>query len=258
MEENNQNLNNPIPISPSQPTEQSIPPSFSPRGPKLKLSILIAGIVLSLVLAGAAFASFLLIEKQKPTPTDQNIKPKPTASPSPTPNQTSNWKTFTNSLYGFSFKYPETLPILEDSRLKGTYGVYLGKGIDDPRLYYPISFIVYEKSAVQVKDSLNQNLTFGESTLESKTEESTVDKIGNNEITKAKLTITQKINNQTSESISYIALIPLSDSRTIIAYADVPDKNILDQILPTFQFTTPALITLTPTPTPINISQPIN
>lgn len=58
-------------------------------------------------------------------------------SPSPTPDPTANWKTFTNTIYGFSFKYPDTatvqeLPALNNSSIPN--GKQTVIQIDDAKL----------------------------------------------------------------------------------------------------------------------------
>ncbi len=119
MEVNSQNINppqDPIPIQEQTPTPPSNPVS---NKPKLKLPILIAGIVIFLIVIGSASAAFFLpksnTNQQKQAET--TISPQPTAtiginpsnsptssSTSPTPDPTANWKTYTGS--SFTFRYP--------------------------------------------------------------------------------------------------------------------------------------------------------
>ena len=70
-------------------------------------------VVVIVILVGAV-GYFALVKKsepiaQQPTPTStQTITPtKPPVSPTPTtPSETANWKTYTNTKYGISIKYP--------------------------------------------------------------------------------------------------------------------------------------------------------
>ncbi len=113
MEENQ----NQQPINPTPPVSQPTltpPPSNVPQsGKKFKLSIkAVIGIIIFLLLAGGAAASFTVLKPQimklvsKPSPT---VIPGLTRNPSPTPTtttstHTANWKTYQGS--DFSFQYP--------------------------------------------------------------------------------------------------------------------------------------------------------
>ena len=117
MEENNQNPNT-LPVE-SSPIEQN---NAAPVQKKFKLPIAIAGIVLLLVI-GTASAVFLLVSKPKQAVCTVEVKicpdgssvgrtgPNCEFSPCPTPTQdpTTNWKTYTNSQFGFSLKYPPSV-----------------------------------------------------------------------------------------------------------------------------------------------------
>lgn len=72
--------------------------------PKSKLLCLSAVLVALVIVATASFV--LGRVSVKPLPIAQ-ISPTPTAPIStPTPNPTANWKTYTNDVYYFTFKYP--------------------------------------------------------------------------------------------------------------------------------------------------------
>ena len=60
-----------------------------------------------LVLVGIVGGAYFLLPKTQ-TKTTQQIVPPITPQPTPTPNQTANWKTYTNTKYGYSIKYPNT------------------------------------------------------------------------------------------------------------------------------------------------------
>lgn len=62
-----------------------------------------------LLLISVFIAGFFAYQTQKLVKELRVIgnKPEPTASPTQTPDPTADWKTYTNTKYGFSFKYPQ-------------------------------------------------------------------------------------------------------------------------------------------------------
>ncbi|MDO8270187.1 MAG: hypothetical protein Q7T54_05980 [Candidatus Levybacteria bacterium] len=107
-----QGTNSTQPIqSPTPQPEASKTPIENPIKPASKFSVkAIIGIIIFLILAGGAAASFTVFRPQimslvsKPTPTPTVI-PGLTRNPvSPTPDATANWKTY--KIEGLSFKYP--------------------------------------------------------------------------------------------------------------------------------------------------------
>lgn len=88
----------PAPIASPQPI---VPSPIKPKNPFMGLVIII--LLLSFAAAGFfAYKNWQLkqqISQVKPTPT-------PIITPSATPDPMANWKTFTNSTWGYSFKYP--------------------------------------------------------------------------------------------------------------------------------------------------------
>ena len=93
-----------VPVQPIQPTPvQTVPPIPTKSGSKLKLILGI--IILILVSAGILLAKSGSLSQltAKPTPT-----PVPTQIPIPTPttDPTANWKTYNNTKFNYSFKYP--------------------------------------------------------------------------------------------------------------------------------------------------------
>lgn len=103
------------PVPPVQPaTVQSTPPASTPS--KSKLPLILGLIILLVVSAGILLAKSGGIPRlvAKPTPT-----PVPTQIPTPTPtvDPTSDWKTYTNTKYNYSIKYPVEWFIYD----KGTY-----------------------------------------------------------------------------------------------------------------------------------------
>lgn len=83
-----------------------------------KYKLLIATLVL--LVAVSSITTFLFYVKQKKTDA-QNAQ---NQTEEETPVDTSNWKTYTNAQYNFSFKYPPTT-ILNERRERGTTGYQL-------------------------------------------------------------------------------------------------------------------------------------
>ena len=114
------------------PTPSVIPTSRDPESPNTnpikpasKSSLkLIIGIIIFLLLAGGAAASFTIFKPQivslvtKPTPT---ILPTPSPSVIPTSRDpvspTANWKIYENKEYGFSLKYPQNWQLDNEKEL---------------------------------------------------------------------------------------------------------------------------------------------
>jgi len=94
-------------IKPQLPAESPQPelpaPSF---GEKLKANKgkILGGVLGILVFAGAVFGAYKLSQRQvKP---GSGITPTPEAVATPAPDPTADWKTYTNTEYGYSIKYP--------------------------------------------------------------------------------------------------------------------------------------------------------
>jgi len=90
-----------------QPTQQTTPPSngYYKKG-SWKKWVLIYGVVAVLLYGGIYY---FVLSKNKSNPYSYNTSPSPTQSvqkPSPTTDPTANWKTYTNTKYGYTFKYP--------------------------------------------------------------------------------------------------------------------------------------------------------
>jgi len=87
-------------------------PSFQEKLKANKFRIL-AGVLGILVFAGAVFGAYKLGQRQaqpaaQPTPTPEVVA-------TPTPDLTADWKTYTNTKYGYSIKYPQGV-IVEDDK----------------------------------------------------------------------------------------------------------------------------------------------
>ncbi len=117
MEETNQSI-----IQTPIPEQSSTPPLPISEKRKLKFPIIIAGIVVFLLGAGAASAVFIIIPKQNvnqerkieaKAPDQSIVTTIPTTfpfsanfTPTPTPDPTADWKTYVNNNVGFQIKYP--------------------------------------------------------------------------------------------------------------------------------------------------------
>lgn len=113
-------ISSPQPPFLPQPPPLPIPPKSS------HLVLLIAGLTLFLGGLGGGFvvSQYLASPKPKIEPIAQIVDvPTPTPTSIPTPDETANWKTYTNTKYGFSFKYPMNF----DSTCCGISGPVLGK-----------------------------------------------------------------------------------------------------------------------------------
>lgn len=132
MEENSQNLNQPQVQNPIQEPSPISPLNPASNKSRLKLPIIIAGIVIFLIIIGTASAALFLPKSNTSTPieTEVIVSPQPTVveiiatsapllsstptSPVPTFDPTSSWKIYTSPK--FSFKYPPTLYIQEPDK----------------------------------------------------------------------------------------------------------------------------------------------
>lgn len=100
------------PETTSSPTASSFP--------KPKVFYLSAGL---LVFSLVAATSFLLGRVSvKPSPFSQALPTPTSVLPTPTPDETTNWKTYTNLTYSYSFKYPqEATPYGSEDQYKITF-----------------------------------------------------------------------------------------------------------------------------------------
>lgn len=131
--EEDKNLNqSPVQDLSSEQTPSVVPPILKTSKPKFKTPILIVGIIIFLLLIVSASAAFIFLPKSspnqpkqpeavitpQPTSLQTTIIPSPTSSsvssPTPTPDLTANWKTYINTQYGYSIKYPPTVAFKSD------------------------------------------------------------------------------------------------------------------------------------------------
>lgn len=91
-------------------SESNITPSSLPAPQFKPIYVLI--IVVFLILFGAGG---LLLGKSLYAPKTPAVIPVPTQVPSLTPDETTNWKTYTNTKYGLTFRYPTSLTLTENA-----------------------------------------------------------------------------------------------------------------------------------------------
>jgi hypothetical protein len=109
----------------SLPTSQILPASPMPPAPKKVSGILITGLILLFISVLALVVYYfyqtnqLRVNVSTPTP-NVTVAPTPTA----TTNPTADWKTYTNTKYNFSLKYPLEYKYEEKSYSKAANGIY--------------------------------------------------------------------------------------------------------------------------------------
>lgn len=89
------------PELPVSPPEVQVEPSFFDKL-KIHRFRILSGVLVSLVFGSVVFGAYKLGQGQvQPTP-----QPTPTPIATPTPAPTADWKTYTNTEYGYSVRYP--------------------------------------------------------------------------------------------------------------------------------------------------------
>lgn len=116
-------------IQSPQPPMQASPVSSNPvqNKPKQKKKFIIIGIVIIalLLLARSSFAAYQFVKPPRLNRKQRQITsiiPKR----SPTPGPTADWKTYTNTQYGFSFKYPAGWTATSSAVLNNSLLAYIG------------------------------------------------------------------------------------------------------------------------------------
>jgi hypothetical protein len=109
-------MDTPTVQTPPPPVAQPVP--APPPPPKNNSGVLI-GIFLVLlgILAGVAFTKTTILSGLRIPYLSATPTPTLLATPTPTPDPTAGWKTYTNSIYGYEFKYPANFAISEQSSL---------------------------------------------------------------------------------------------------------------------------------------------
>ena len=117
-------------LSPQTETVQTqpLPESVTPPQPKksgfLKTFFIVIALILFGILIGVIAVRYIPLSKPVviPTPTP-TIVVAPSSSPSATLGDTTNWQTYTNSSYEYSFKYPQNWDVKESSLAGGESAV---------------------------------------------------------------------------------------------------------------------------------------
>ena len=175
--------------------------------------ILIVAIVI--VVSTVGYFAFVkksepIVQQTTPTPTKTNTPVSPT--PTPTPNLRANWKTYTNSQYGFEVKYPDTWKVSETA---ASVNFMLVKNAQDVYL----SFFVYNEPISEAEAHLPLFSVPGRK-IDSRTN------VIINGIAWVKLVVEK----------NQIALLTYSNGRTYAAQYST-FENVSSQILSTFKFT---------------------
>lgn len=150
--------------------------------------------------------------------TTSNKNSNANSNTSNTNSATAGWKTYTNSIYGFSFKYPKDLTIKESPRSFS----------DEILGTFCQTITLNEKSSIIVCDATDNLTNYGLREPNGMDPISSSDlKIGSHEARK-----------YTSSNICYVVLGP-KNNRIVLNTTNTSSKNIseLETILSTFQFT---------------------
>jgi len=102
-------------IEPQPLMEPEAEPSVPSLWEKLKANKfkILGGVLGVFVFAGAVFGAYRLGQRQiQPTPA-----PSPAVVATPTPDPTANWKTYTNTKYGYLIKYPKNWVLRPDEQV---------------------------------------------------------------------------------------------------------------------------------------------
>lgn len=250
MEENlSQNIPPPTPVGNVPPPPVSKPPF----GSWWKVGMLVVGALLtaSLLYAASRYSqkqpsivtSPTRVPTRLPTPTPTPLVSLPTATPS-LPDETANWKTYTNSAYSFSIKYPPDKKVETDEKNAIVNVCNNQKGIVDIRIY-PKD---YQK--LELETDFIGDLWINISVVDN-ISEITLDNYINNycpdNLSQDKISVMRKvlINGNPSLRIKYKnvrgdqaeAIIQKGKKFYVInAYAPKLLDNLFDQTLSTFQF----------------------
>jgi hypothetical protein len=240
----------PIPTPPIQPPSPAVVPNGvgmkeGPVLPKSKnwLVILLIFFVVILSFGTAAYFAYQNVQLKKQVTKISPTSPNPLSSPTPTTDPTVNWKTYTNSVFNYSFKYPLAWSV----GTKGQADASTATGIiisnpcsyDNGDLCQQI-MLTAEKSAnkndVTPDFILNQNDVISEKNTSS-VSEATVYSFADyqkNYGTSGRLLFVAVMNNGT---VKFTITYEESQKRkTFISPNDWQGKPTFDQILSTFKF----------------------
>lgn len=187
--------------------------------------LILAGIIILLAITGGIF---YLGRITTPKPQPQNMV---ISSPqlSPTPDETANWKTYTNSTYGYSFKYPQNFL---SSELKDVLPVIHNTYFNDNK---NVEDGVYKIRTILVNDTLKNTLANLNDYREAKSRFDEIETLTVDGKQATSGIVTDYFHTEQGWK-EYVALVPLSSNYTLEITGDPQYKNLIDKILSTFKF----------------------
>lgn len=217
-----------------EPENPVIPTPPLPKKNNLVVILLSIFLFITLLISGYLFLQVQSFTKQlvqlqvQPTPT-------PLSTEASAQEGTTNWKTYSNTTYKFSFKYPDTWKYNED------VGIYFGDTAIIDNSHYRIALSFDNKDYLTLKNTFN-----------TPSDNSSVVNINGKEgLTHSIISLVLKKDYKLPSSFTgdvippdayeskvtaYEALVPLG-SKTLRIYSLIETKEIIDKILSTFKFT---------------------
>lgn len=140
---------------PALPSEPIIPPAT--HKPEVKNSLVLIMSILLIIAVAIAGLFYFQIQKLSKELSKYQIQPSPT--PTATTNPTANWKTYTNTQYKYSVKYPADYSVIETS---SDY-VRFFPGINNPNLPQSQTYlsIQLDKSPQQLPEAVYKKTADG-------------------------------------------------------------------------------------------------
>jgi len=239
----NQDTSSGLVTETSQKQSTPTPEQLKPKGPNHKLIYIIFGSIILILLAVIGFMAIQSGDTQpEPSPQpNQTLQPTETQTPTPTAasDPTAGWETYTNSEFGYSFKYPSNLMAYEVPPDNSQITLK----IPDIELYNTIIVVDARPKVernIQVDDPLENPVEIADKIFVEKVADIT---IGGKKA--AKFTTTREPGSGTGGPISPEGyLVDIKDNSLSISFTDIYFDNInnyklpsTDQILSTFQFT---------------------
>lgn len=231
--------NNPIPENQTQPAllSQSSTPLQTIKQKGYFLPIIGAVVILFTIAGGAYYFMRVKSSTAIPAQTQTVI---PTTQPS-TIDETANWKTYTNSKYGYTLKYPSNWSLVE--QLSGSYiDIYDQPNITQPQLHdgswVKISISNDERQGrIQPSDSIGTKKEIANKVFEEKIADITLDKYS------AFKTVSDILSGSQTDARPTTNIVAKIDSNTFVISFSNPDKNqyekdlnIFNEIISTFKF----------------------
>ncbi len=155
--------------------------------------------------------------RSQPTPT---LSPTPQMNSDPALRDTANWKTYTNTKFGYSIKYPPTLTPLES-----TSDIYLHQAtFNGPEKSYLSGIIIEVRNLTNLEDEISYRTwrVVGHIT----------DKLDSEIPILVSSTLSKRLNYSYGQKQFGTIVIPYQK----LVYSIEAESNLLDQILSTFKF----------------------